>query len=218
MFHRPIQYTNRHFSGQILYNQIDWMRLDSIIPAFQARLSEWYILPAKELAMEWHNAFSVAALDCLLIDTLSQFRKGTLESSRSVFIGFVEDSFPQFKVNLPAIIRRKTRPPIKTLAEALYFAFRCGILHEAHIPPYCQILPEPNIVRAEASGIATYADATACCAVILDPMEMLKALEVVFESYINNLLDPDPRHNRVRMDFKTKFEASFGINIDAARL
>ena len=217
MFYRPVV-TARHFSREIEYTAIDWTKLSAIVPAFRVRIAEWYIFPAKAFATDWHNAFSVAALDCLLIDCLAQFAKGSLESRKDIFIDFVKDKLPSFRPALPANIRRDGKPDITTPAEAMYFGFRCPILHEAHIPPYCQILPEPNIVRAQATGKATYADGKDCCVVILDPMELLKALETVFETYITNLLAPGAANDSLRVNFKKKFKASFGIDIDAATL
>lgn len=216
MFYRPVQTDDRHFSREIVYTAIDWTKLTSIVPAFRARIEEWYIVPANTLAADWHNAFSVAALDCLLIDTLAQFEKGIPQSDRETFIDYVKRTLPQFAATLPSNIRRNGRADITTPAEALYFGFRCAILHEAHIPPYCQILGESNIVRAESTGKTKYADGTDCCAVVLDPMFLLKALETNFNQYIENLLNSTTQHDQLRANFKKKFKASFGIDIDSA--
>ncbi len=216
MFYRPIPYTGRHFSRKIEYSAIDWNTFSTVVDAFKARISEWYIVPAKLLAKDWHNSFSVAALDCLLIDTMAQFEKGVPESKSDIFIEFVKAKLPQFAVRLPANIRRPSRQPITTPAEALYFGFRCGILHEAHIPPYCQVLPESNIVRTETTGITTYDSGDDCCTVVLDPTTLLAALETLFETYISNLLDTDMNYDTLRANFKKKFTSSYGIDINAA--
>lgn len=215
LFYRPVQ-TDRHFSKEIQYSDVDWTKLSSIVPAFEARITEWYIIPAKELAKDWHNAFSVAALDCLLIDSMAQFAKGSPESTRDIFIDFVKDNIPAFRPALPAIIKQNGKPDITTPAEALYFGFRCPILHEAHIPPYCQILPETSIVSARPTGKTTYADGTDCCAVILDPLRLLTALEALFNTYTADLLAPGVANDTLRANFKKKFKNSFGIDITTA--
>ena len=216
MFYQPVQYSDRHFARETLYTEIDWTKLMSIVPAFKDRIEDWYIVPARALATDWHNAFSVAALDCLLIDTLAQFEKGLPQSESGVFINYVKNKLPQFAAALPSNIRRNGKADITTPAEALYFGFRCGILHEAHIAPYCQVLGESRIVRVEPIGVTKYADGSDCCAVVLDPMELLLALEPIFNTYIENLLCPSARHDPLRVAFKKKFKASFGIDIDAA--
>lgn len=218
MFHRPVPYGGRHFSKTIEYAAIDFTKMASVVPAFKARLTDWYITPGDLLSAGndgWHNAFSVCALSCLLIDALAQFEQN--KSGRKVFIDFVKATFPIFAVPLSSPIERP--PPennIKTPAEALYFGFRCGILHEAHIPPYAQILPEPAIVRTQATGITKYGDGRACVSVILDPLKLFEALKTVFQQYTANLLDPDPALDLLRVNFKAKFTTSFGIDITAA--
>ncbi|MCA9052926.1 MAG: hypothetical protein KDA75_03770 [Planctomycetaceae bacterium] len=221
MFYRPVQYAGRHFSKTIQYSAIDFQKMSSIVPAFEARLRDWYITPCDLLCTgpdAWHNAFSVCALSCLLIDTLAQFEKN--KSGRKSFIDFTKSHFPAFATPLSAPIRRPPpddapRDNIVNPAQALYFGFRCGILHEAHIPPYVQMLPEPNIVRTQATGITTYATGD-CMSVILDPLRLFAALNIEFQQYIANLLDPDPAHDTLRVNFKAKFTNSFGIDITTA--
>jgi len=217
MFYRPIPYAGRHFSRNTEYSAIDWKKLSSVVHAFNEKISEWYIVPAKLLATDWHHSFSLAALDCLLIDTMAQFEKGVRESTSDIFIDFVKAKLPQFAVHLPAKIRRPNgKREITTPAEALYFGFRCGILHEAHIPPYCQVLPEANIVRTETSGMTTYGSGGDCCTVVLDPTKLLTALETHFATYISNLLDTDMKNETLRANFKNKFTSNYGIDINAA--
>jgi hypothetical protein len=216
MFYRPVQFDNRYFGKSIHYKQIDFAHLSSIIPAFEQRITDWYISPADLLAADWHNAFSVAAFDCLLIDTLAQFDAGASQSAKTMFIEYVKKTFPQFRTPLPAPIKRPGKADITLPAEVLYFAFRCGILHEAHIPPYAQMIPEPGIVRAQATGIATYPDGTDCCAVILDPLRLYSEIKTVFKKYLSSLLDPAPLNDLLRINFKKKFTANYGIDIMSA--
>jgi hypothetical protein len=216
MFHRPVQAPDRHFSRSNLYVNIDWARLSSIVPAFMDRITDWYIGPGSALAADWHNAFAVMAIDCLLIDTLAQFDQGEPESNGRMFVDYVKDKLPEFAPNLPAPIRRPTRHDLETGADVLYSGFRCGIVHEAHIPPYAAINPEPGIVRYVASGHATYADGSNCPAVFVDPIRLFRKLEGVFEEYIANLLDPDPAHDRLRRMFKRKFTSNYVIDIMGA--
>jgi len=44
-----------------------------------------------------------------------------------------------------------------TAAEVLYSGFRCGIVHEAHMPPYASVNPEPGIVRQDGGSVQSFA-------------------------------------------------------------
>lgn len=215
VFYRPIQ-TDRYFSRSRLYTSIDWTKLADIVPVFMERITDWYVGPGSALAADWHNAFSVMAIDCLLIDTLAQFEKGKDESDRTTFIEFVKAKLPQFAVALRPAIRRPGKPDITTPAEALYFGFRCGILHEAHVPPYAGLRPEPGIVLVVPTGHTRYADGTDCPAVLVDPIRLFRELETIFERYVLNLLDPSPAYEPLRASFRKKFTSSFGIDITGA--
>jgi hypothetical protein len=214
MFHRPVNTPDRYFSRSILYVSIDWTKMDSIVQAFMERITDWYIGPGSTLAADWHNAFAVMAIDCLLIDTLAQFEKGEPESSGAMYVDYVKRKLPEFAPNLPAPIRRPTRPDLVTGADVLYAGFRCGIVHEAHIPPFAAINPEPGIVRYVASGHARYADGTDCTAVFVDPIRLFRKLETIFEEYIHNLLDR--AQTTLRNMFKRKFTSNYGIDITGA--
>lgn len=221
MFYRPVEYAGRHFAQTTEYSTITWGQLSSIVSAFEERITQWYIVPGDILMAGpdgWHRSFSLAAIDCMLIDTLSQFEKGSARSSRGKFIDYVERKVRVFQTQIvPPIRCPAPDPDIATFGQALYFGFRCSILHEAHIAPYCQILPEPNIARQQASGITTYSDGTTpCSSVILDPQKLFEAMKLVFADYIRDLLDPAGTFNILRTNFKKKFKASFGKNIDSA--
>jgi hypothetical protein len=186
----------------------------SIVPAFMERITDWYIGPGSLLASDWHNAFTVMAIDCLLIDTLAQFEQGISESTGPIYVDYVRRKLPEFSPRLPAPIKRPTRPDLLTGADVLYSGFRCSIVHEAHIPPYASINPEPGIVRYVASGHAIYADGTDCTAVFVDPIRLFRKLESIFEEYIHSLLDPT--QTTLRSMFKRKFTSNYGIDISAA--
>lgn len=216
MYHQPVQTPDRHFSSKDLYVRIDWNRLDSIVPAFMNRITDWYIGPGSLLAAEWHHAFSVMAINCLLIDTLSQFEAGVAEGTPQLYVNYVKAKLPEFDADFLAPIRRQTRPDMTNGAQVLYAAFRCGIVHEAHIPPYVGIRPEPNIVSYEAAGHATYANGDPCTAVFVDPIRLFRRLEDIFQEYIVQLLTPNAAYDHLRAMFKQKFTSSYGIDITNA--
>jgi hypothetical protein len=211
----------RAFSKKKLYKDIDWSDLDQIIDAYRERIEQWYLSPAKELARDCHSAFSVMALNCLLIDTLSQFVAGIPSSKPDQFKDFIRN-------RLPSIYRRELRTPIErdkhergpkilaNVADVLYHGFRCGILHEAHTPPYCGVAQVKSGVRV-VSGLVKYRGSGAdCTTVIVDPLKLLKELDKRFESYVRELKNRQSKHNQLRENFKKKFSTSFGIDVTTA--
>src|SRR6478609_4615295 len=106
MFYTPVL-AGRIFSPGVLYSDINWNSFREVITAFDRRIREWYVQPARALeAASGDYAFAVMALNCLLTDTLSQFFSGEPQSKRSVFLSFVRSKLPAFSQRLIASIER----------------------------------------------------------------------------------------------------------------
>ena len=75
-FYIPVP-SARAFRHEKSYDKIDWKNFREVLNEFHGRMDDWYIIPAKELGKNGHFAFPVMAMDCLLIDTLSQYYYGT---------------------------------------------------------------------------------------------------------------------------------------------
>lgn len=211
---------NRHFNKDQRYSDIDWAKLDEVVDAFGRRIRDWYLDPAKELAKNGHFAFSVMALNCLLIDTLSQFVCGK-DSSRNTYKWFVRNKLPKaYSECLKETIKHDdTRgTELTDVADVLYHGFRCGILHQAHITPYG--LVDPGLsqpVRQEASKHVKYkSSGSPCLSVVVNPLKLLLDLSKVFDDYLANLKDPDSTHDELRTNFKDKFTRSFGVDVSSA--
>jgi len=149
------------------------------------------------------------ALDCLLIDTLSQYRYGELESDKKIFLKFIREICPKFKQKLPKPIQNKRGKLLNDAADVLY-SYRCGILHEAHIPLYGGI-PGTEIFEIYESGHVTYEDGQDCPSLIINPYKLAEVVELYFDDYIKQLLDQS--NTLLRENFRKKFSASFGIEI-----
>lgn len=215
----PVAQASRHFSKEIKYSQITWSKLDQVVDAFRQRIADWYLDPANELAKNGHFAFSVMALNCLLIDTLSQFEAGIDSSDRSKFKGFIRTRLPSaYSQPVTPNIRHEDgrSAVVEDVADALYHGFRCGILHTAHITPYGGVDPGASTpVRVEPSGKVKYKDTgTDCPSVIINPLILLKDVTAAFEKYIRELMDPSK--TALRDNFKKKFSTSFGVDLSAA--
>lgn len=184
MFYKPVL-NNRWFKPEVRYADIDWTDFSAIVAEWEGRIREWYLQPARALqGASGHFAFPVMALACMLVDTLSQFYTGAQRSHRTIFLDFVQQRLPRLDNPVSPPIQRPPglQPPqITNTAEALYYGFRCGILHEAHVTPYGAILGLNQIVQVEPAGFTTYADGTDCPTIIFDPHRTIDALELFFQ-------------------------------------
>ena len=225
-FYSPVQ-NARAFRRMTRYDQVNWNNFNEVVDAFHARIDDWYILPTKELINHkdgGHYAFAIMALNCLLIDTLSQFYYGADRSPSESRNSFPEASQAKFKDFLVAQLSHRTGPlPTKiesargdllTFEDVLYSGFRCGILHQAHVPLYGGIAGEPGVLVFEAAGKTKYADGRDCPTVVCFPQKLFEDIETVFVKYLVDLMNPDPAFTDLRRRFKAKFEDSFGVTIN----
>lgn len=222
MFHiPPSAWSRRFFSSQRLYSTVDWTDFDAIVHAYSLRIREWYLVPGHHLSANIHYAFALMALNSLLIDTLSQFVYGVVSGSRSKFINFIVERLPpRYSAALSTRIRHPgAKQPLTDVAEVIYHAFRCGVLHEAHLPPYAGVAPncQPPVIVDDNAGLARYADSgLPCPTVILDPLALFSDLVSAFDAYLGDLQERSPTQDALRANFKRKFSTSFGIDITGA--
>jgi hypothetical protein len=216
MNYKPVK-TKRFFTPDTRYSDIDWNNESVVVDKFQEQLSGWYINPIKALiTASAHFGFPVIALTCTLVDTLSQYYFGSERSSQRVFKDFLTIHFPDFAKPFPTPI---LVDPTKNLyaenyADAIYGAFRCGIVHEAHVSLYGVVAGHTEAVEyIENDSPTLYVDGTVCPSVVLNPEKFFAKIEAVFEQYFDILRNPDPQHDPVRKNFKKKFLASYGIDI-----
>ena len=246
-FYEPVQKA-RAFRRMTRYDQIKWDDFREVVNAFHGRIDDWYLLPTKELIKHkegGHYVFAIMALNCLLIDTLSQFyfgndlspreRKdpknkatnpiggGTLESSGAKFKDFMSERTPHLTGLLPTPIiqpassKKSKRKALETFEDVLWTGFRCGILHQAHIPLYGVLYGIPGVFEVCENGVTTYsADGTDCPTVICFPQKLFDELETAFIKYLDDLLNPDAPFDVLRRRFKAKFEDSFGVTINTS--
>ncbi len=75
---------------------INWKNLNEVADEFRRKIYDWYFEPAQELAKNGHFAFSVIAINCIMIDTLSQFIYGTLKYDPKIFKRFIKARLPNY--------------------------------------------------------------------------------------------------------------------------
>ncbi len=219
MFYRP-EMENRFFRKGVKYKDIDWKNFKSVVENFKQRMEDWYLKPAATLNRQtWDNAFSVMAINCLLIDALSQFEAGKIKSSEDLFKSYVSIKMPDFGRALPVPINKKNGGQLVTFSDVLYVGFRCGIVHEAHIAIYGGIAGLGSQLCDVDTDICTkYSDGTDCPTVRMDPSTIFTELRKVFHTYIRDLTNKNPSNNQLRIKFKRKFKNSFGIDLSSSKL
>ena len=216
---------DRCFNKNQLYSEIDWTNFDDVVNAFGRRIRGWYLEPAEVLETNGHFAFSVMALNCLLIDTLSQFFAGEDSSSGNTYKKFVRDELPRaYSEPLKETIKHhykyhgeEKQTDLENVADVLYHGFRCGILHQAHITPYGLVEKLPQPVQQKPFGHVKYKRCgSPCPSVVVDPSQLLVDLSQVFDNYLANLKGSDSTHDELRTNFKNKFTRSFGVDVSSA--
>lgn len=217
MIYEPVQ-ANRYFTKTQKYSDVDWSDFDAVVDAFQQRINNWYIDAATALAdATGHHAFSIMAIDCLLIDTLSQFATGQLSSTANTFKSFISDHLANFNASLANPIQHddhNRQATLTTVADVIYHGFRCGILHQAHIPLYGAVDPGGAHFNDAGSGTTKYAaDGSDCPTLVVNPLRLLEDLKAYFSQYISDLKNTDPQFDALRVNFKTKFSDSFGVTV-----
>jgi len=213
--YRPVQ-ANRLFTFETKYNAIPWDDFPRVVDAFRVQLEYWYLRPGLELKNLGHSGFAIAALACLLIDCLSQYESGELESRASTFKAYLRKQWPELGVSFSTPINAsfRGRPvSVEDAADAIYHGLRCGILHEAHVKLYTGLFGQTQIAEYHPSGLATYKDGTDCPVVTIDPDRLFDAVSARLSAYLDELKDRDAQHDPLRRNFKLKFESSYGVAI-----
>lgn len=127
--------------------------------------------------------FTVLAIDCLLVEAYASFRWGLLTTermSRRVFKTFLST-----RTRFRGFFDRAR-------ADRFYFDYRCGILHQAEIPPQCRIWSVGPLWREDAN--VTYVNRTV----------FHHELKADLEEYFSHLRDPN--HARLRSNFRRKMD------------
>ena len=214
---------SRFFSSQRLYSDIDWSSFDQIVDAYVGRIRDWYIEPSRVLAGNIHFAFSVMALNCLLIDAMSQFDSGRTSGHPDEFMTFICNRLPDYysapiEGGVPRY-KKGRLDPLTSVDQVLYHGFRCGILHEAHIPLYCGVAPggPPVTIVPPGNSVKHSATNLDCPVVIVNPLALRDDIESALNVYLQQLKNRDGRYDQLRVKFKKKFSAAFGIDVSNAR-
>lgn len=163
------------------------------IEIFKDRINGRFLRVSKKLLKEcegdesFSTAFSVMALNCLLIETLQQFYMGSDETPRpnkEAFVSFLMSS-PYFNDSHKNYQKRHKKELgngfNRDYAEKFYENVRCGLLHQAQTKKNAVLsYYTPHMVDSETyDGWVLY-----------DVKKITESLEKEFNRYIERLKDP----------------------------
>ncbi|MBX3412593.1 MAG: hypothetical protein KF708_07890 [Pirellulales bacterium] len=238
MLYEPVQ-KNRLFAAGLKYSDITWTSIADILNAFEKRIDQWYLAPVRLLRQQpgQHGAFAAMSISCLLVDCLCQFHAGKVTSNRTLFTKFVEKQLPNYKrpisppIEFPKVDSHnctyeldaagaiKTRR-LSSVADALYYIYRCGLLHSAHAP-LCGVISGLSTRRfsIRKKSLAKYGSiGTAggdCPVIVIEPWKLFDDVETFFKRYLGKLKTASPT-DAIRRHFNAKFEDCFGVSIASA--
>ncbi len=179
-------FTDSQWKKLTFKNERDWIRG---VAALRRRLEHRFIKPARNLLRLKRSGFAVLALDCLLIETLQQFREGVAQTpqvtkpngrrvlaSEDYFVAFLTSQYFGPGCN-------------QHLAKLFYQTIRCGILHQAEVK-------ESSLVRRDRPLISLSPDQKG---VVVNPVLFHRSVEAAFQKYLVDL------RNRAELDLRKRF-------------
>lgn len=176
------------------YSDQDWRILDfsketdwqKAIEIFADRIHGRFLKPISMFEKDYDYAgFAVLALDCLLIETLQQFRMGKAKTPS----GKVEENFISFltETSFREFFNQDT-------AKMFYQQFRNGILHQAEVKGTSRIRRTGDLVTLTLDGNG----------LIINRKLFHKQLVQEFTDYMDKLRNPANR--QLRVNFKKKMD------------
>jgi hypothetical protein len=134
------RYKDTDWKALNLATQSDWRKAVRMV---EDRLNARFLDAVKLIDKQDFAGFAVLALDCLLIETLQQFREGADETPRrkgeQYFVGFLTTA--PFSAYFS-----------KANAAKFYDHFRCGILHQAEIKSSSKVRRNGQLVAPTPDG------------------------------------------------------------------
>lgn len=175
------EYTVDHWNALSFTVEEDWQKAVNIL---EDRLRGRFFDIVEKIEHHEFAGFAVLALDCLLIETLQQFRQGRNETptrqSPRYFVDFLTQTSFGKHFDEPT-------------AEQFYVQVRCGILHQAEVKKNSRVrIDTDEMVRLTPDGQG----------MIINRKKFHQELETVFEQYLAELRNP--ANSEQRAHFRAK--------------
>jgi hypothetical protein len=178
------RYTVEHWKVLTFSTEEEWQKA---IEIFEDRIRRRFLEPVARIEKYEYAGFATLALDCLLIETLQQFREGKAQTprgkSKEYFVRFLtETSFSEWFTN--------------EMAKMFYKQIRCGILHQAEVEGSSRVLIRENIPLASLTEDSR--------GLVINRKLFHQELVQEFETYTSKLRDPSEQELRAK--FKKKMD------------
>lgn len=178
------RFTDGDWKRLAFKSERDWI---CAVAALRRRLEERFLKPARSLLRFQRSGFAVLALDCLLVETLQQFREGVVETPYVIRNGRrILASEEYFKAFLTSSY---FGPGFDDHTSILFYrTVRCGILHQAEVK-------KSSLVRRGRPLVSLSADRKG---VVVNPVLFHNRVEAAFRRYLADLRKPEERDLRKR--------------------
>lgn len=162
-------FTTKHWEALNQNSSEDWPTAAKIV---KDRLDGRFLCYARNSLDSRHSGFFVLAVDCLLLETLQQFRLGVLDGrsrSRELVTGFLEGR--HFQPDFDAESRT-----------AFFYDIRCGLFHQAEARKMWLVRRDQEQMLGRYPNGEGY---------VIDVQRFHSALEQSFDDYLSELCDPE---------------------------
>lgn len=164
-------------------SEFDW---NTAVTIFKDRIEGRFLNQIDLLSNDVNaNGFTIMALNCLLIETLYQFKEGKDKTpsrcNKDVYSNFLIQEFP-------GVFN------IKNIAESFYTDIRCGILHSAQTKNESRLSDREDVVVTFEGN-----------ALVVSVKGLSSLLKTYFEHYLQKLADPNEVTLRNNFINKMKF-------------
>jgi hypothetical protein len=177
-------YKADHWKALRFTSEADW---EKAIAIFQDRLETRYLEHIRRLLRHRTSGFAVLALDCVVIETMEQFRQGTQKTpykqGEKYFVSFLKGTSFSDHVT-------------KEQARLFYTNIRCGLLHQAEA--------EGSLVK-RSSKLPLIAFTQDHKGVIVNAKAFHAQLEQTIHEYADRLSKPESTQARAAFRKKMNF-------------
>lgn len=178
-FHTKEQYLDLNLN--LNSEEMDW---EFAVEILRDRIYGRYLDQIETLSSDVNkNGFTIMALNCLLIETLLQFRDGKDETTnnKAEYSGFLKMEFPEVFVT-------------RDIAKNFYTNIRCGILHSAQTKNNSRLSDRDDFVVRVENGILE-----------VSVLGFTYVLRKYFNEYLKKLLVPEQTELRENFIKKMNF-------------
>lgn len=192
-----IESTRIAIRGNKVWTIDDWKKIDfslergwqEAIDIFEDRIRGRFLDLINHFEGVNGAGFAVMALDCLLIETLQQFRLGVARTPRN-------KSGEYFRLFLTETSFKNYFD--ENSSDLFFDQIRCGILHQAEVKKSSKIQTKGEIPLVSLDGSG---------GLLINRRKFHERMEKAFQEYLDALRKSDPPDEPLRQNFRDKMDA-----------